>query len=193
MEVSCQLHALAALPRGNSPWYKLDMRLGGPQSRYGQCGKVKNLLLLPEIELGFLGRPASKRSLCRLSSNRSYQSTWWQQSGDGELSLYGHELILGRGKKTFLFFTASSPALRSTQSTDHQVPGFRFQGLKRPRHEAKHLSQSSAGIKKAQLYLHSPYVFMAPCLIRHKDNCIFIFLNVTHCSDFTKLNPWNKM
>jgi hypothetical protein len=28
--VSGQLHALAALPRGKSPWYPLDRRLGGP-------------------------------------------------------------------------------------------------------------------------------------------------------------------
>jgi hypothetical protein len=34
-EVSCQLQALAALPPGNSPWYPLDRRLGGPQRRSG--------------------------------------------------------------------------------------------------------------------------------------------------------------
>jgi hypothetical protein len=33
MEVSGQLHAPAALPPGKSPWYPLDRRLGGPQSR----------------------------------------------------------------------------------------------------------------------------------------------------------------
>jgi hypothetical protein len=32
MEVSRQLHAPAALPPGNEPWYPLDRRLGGPQS-----------------------------------------------------------------------------------------------------------------------------------------------------------------
>jgi hypothetical protein len=39
MEVSGQLHAPAALPQGESPWYPLDRRLGGPQSR---CGEEKN-------------------------------------------------------------------------------------------------------------------------------------------------------
>jgi hypothetical protein len=37
MEVSGQLHTLAALPQGKSPWYPLDRRLGGPQSR-SECG-----------------------------------------------------------------------------------------------------------------------------------------------------------
>jgi hypothetical protein len=37
MEVSGQLHAQAALPPGKSPWYPLDRRLGGPQSR--ECAR----------------------------------------------------------------------------------------------------------------------------------------------------------
>jgi hypothetical protein len=36
LEVSGQLHAPAALPRGKSPRYPLDRRLGGPQSRSGR-------------------------------------------------------------------------------------------------------------------------------------------------------------
>jgi hypothetical protein len=42
MEVSGQLHAPAALPQGKSPWYTLDRRLGGPQSRSGLGGEEKN-------------------------------------------------------------------------------------------------------------------------------------------------------
>jgi hypothetical protein len=30
-------------PRGKSPWYQLDRRLGGPQNRSGRRGKKKNL------------------------------------------------------------------------------------------------------------------------------------------------------
>jgi hypothetical protein len=41
MEVSGQLHAPAALPQGKSPWYPLDKRLGGPQSRSGLGGVEK--------------------------------------------------------------------------------------------------------------------------------------------------------
>jgi hypothetical protein len=37
--VSDQLHVPAALPaRKESPWYPLDRRLGGPQSRSGHSG-----------------------------------------------------------------------------------------------------------------------------------------------------------
>jgi len=40
MEVSGQLHAPAALPPGKEPWYPLDRRLGGPQSRSGRGGVI---------------------------------------------------------------------------------------------------------------------------------------------------------
>jgi hypothetical protein len=42
-----QIHVPAALSRGKSPRYPLDMRLCGPQSRYGGCRKEKNPLPLP--------------------------------------------------------------------------------------------------------------------------------------------------
>jgi len=41
MEVSSYLNASAALPQGNSPWYPLDRRLGGPQSRSGSGAEEK--------------------------------------------------------------------------------------------------------------------------------------------------------
>jgi hypothetical protein len=43
LEVSGQLHAPAALPRGRNPQYPLDLRLGGPQSRSGRYGEEKIL------------------------------------------------------------------------------------------------------------------------------------------------------
>jgi hypothetical protein len=36
MEMSGQFHAPAAFSQGNIPWYPLDRRLGGPQSRSGE-------------------------------------------------------------------------------------------------------------------------------------------------------------
>jgi hypothetical protein len=51
MEVSGQLHAPAALAQGTSPWYPLDRRLGGPQSRSGIGGEEKNPQPPPGIEL----------------------------------------------------------------------------------------------------------------------------------------------
>jgi hypothetical protein len=42
MEVSGQLHAMAALSPGKEPLNLLDRRLGGPQSRCGCGGEEKN-------------------------------------------------------------------------------------------------------------------------------------------------------
>jgi hypothetical protein len=42
MEVSGQLHAPAALSPEKIPWYPLDRRLGGLQSRSGRGGEEKN-------------------------------------------------------------------------------------------------------------------------------------------------------
>jgi hypothetical protein len=37
-------------PQGNNPWYSLDRRLGGLQSRSGRGGEEKNSQLLPGLE-----------------------------------------------------------------------------------------------------------------------------------------------
>jgi hypothetical protein len=37
-------------PQGKSPWYPMDTRLGGPQSRSGRGGEEKNPQLPPGIE-----------------------------------------------------------------------------------------------------------------------------------------------
>jgi hypothetical protein len=37
-------------PQGKSPWYPLDRRMGGPQSRSGRGGDEKNSQPLPELE-----------------------------------------------------------------------------------------------------------------------------------------------
>jgi hypothetical protein len=43
MEVTGQFHTPAALPLQKLPWYQLDRRLDGLQSRSGCCGEGKNL------------------------------------------------------------------------------------------------------------------------------------------------------
>jgi hypothetical protein len=58
MDMSCQLHAPAALPQGKRPWYPLDRRLGGPQSRSGRGGEEKNSRPLSGIEPWNPDRPA---------------------------------------------------------------------------------------------------------------------------------------
>jgi hypothetical protein len=52
--------------RGKSPWYPLDRRSGGPQSRSGRRGEVK-ILATPGLELRPLRPPARSQSLYRLS------------------------------------------------------------------------------------------------------------------------------
>jgi hypothetical protein len=42
MEMNDQLHALVTLSPGKEPWYLLDRRLGGPQSRPWHGGEEKN-------------------------------------------------------------------------------------------------------------------------------------------------------
>jgi hypothetical protein len=42
LDVSGQLHNPVALPQGKSLSYQFDRRLGGPQSRSGCGGEVKN-------------------------------------------------------------------------------------------------------------------------------------------------------
>jgi hypothetical protein len=44
-------------PNGNSPWYPLDRRLGGPQRWFGHAGEEKNLLNLSGIQPWFLSHP----------------------------------------------------------------------------------------------------------------------------------------
>jgi hypothetical protein len=55
-------------PQGKSPWYPLERRLGGPQSRSGHDGgEEKNLEPPPGIEPQNTDRPACSKSLYRLS------------------------------------------------------------------------------------------------------------------------------
>jgi hypothetical protein len=54
------------------------------------------------------------------------------------------------------------------------VTGGYFPGVKRPRREADHLPPSSAEVEESvKLYLHSQYVFMVWCLVKHRDNFTF--------------------
>jgi hypothetical protein len=41
-----ELHASAALPRGNNLWQPMDRRFGGPQNWSERCRVEKNLMLL---------------------------------------------------------------------------------------------------------------------------------------------------
>jgi hypothetical protein len=54
-------------------------------------------------------------------------------------------------------------------------------GVKQLRYEADHLPPSSAEVKNAWSYTSTPpYVFMAWCLVKHRDNFTFIFISISN-------------
>jgi hypothetical protein len=86
-----------------------------------------------------------------------------------------------RGLGIFLFTTLSRTALGITQPPIQWIPGTLSLGVKRLGHEADHSLPSSAEVKNARRYTSTPpYVFVAWCLVKHRDNFIkmyFIFPN----------------
>jgi hypothetical protein len=84
-----------------------------------------------------------------------------------------------QGLGIFLFTTVSRPAQRSIQLTIQWVPGALSLRVKRPEREADHSPQSSAEVKNTWSYISTPpYVFMAWCLVKHRDNFTFAFLTL---------------
>jgi hypothetical protein len=65
MEVSGQLHAPTALPPRKRPWYQLDRRLGGAQSRNGRGGEEKNSQPLLRLEPPII-QPVAQRYTAEL-------------------------------------------------------------------------------------------------------------------------------
>jgi hypothetical protein len=63
MEVSGQLHVLAALPPGKSLWYPWDRRLGRSQSHFGLGSEEKNSQPPPGIEPYTPDRPVRSAAL----------------------------------------------------------------------------------------------------------------------------------
>jgi hypothetical protein len=98
---------------------------------------------------------------------------------------YAYGLTIGvlgfdsrRGPGIFLFTTAPRTALGPTQPPIQWVPGTISLGVKRPGREADHSPLSSAEVKNASSCTSTPqYVLVAWCLVKHRDNFIFTFLN----------------
>jgi hypothetical protein len=66
-----------------------------------------------------------------------------------------------------------------TQPTIQWVSGTLSLGVKWPVREAEHSPPSSAQVKNSWSYASTPqYVFMAWCLVKHRDN--FTFLTLPH-------------
>jgi hypothetical protein len=81
------------------------------------------------------------------------------------------------------FFTASGTALVPTQPPIQWVSETLSLGIKQPGQEANHSPPSSAEVKNAWSYTSTPqYVFIAWCLVKHRDN--FTFYLYLH-RDFT--------
>jgi hypothetical protein len=81
-----------------------------------------------------------------------------------------------RGLWIFLFTTVSRTVLGPTRPPIQWVPGTLALGVKRPGREADDSPPSSAEVKNAWSYTFTPqYVFMAWCLVKHRDNFTFFY------------------
>jgi hypothetical protein len=90
--------------------------------------------------------------------------------------------FLGGRLGIFLFTTVSRTALGLTQSPIQWAAGALSLGVKRTGREADHSPQSSAEGKNAWSYTSTPqYVYMAWCLVKHRDNFTFYLLRVERC------------
>jgi hypothetical protein len=79
----------------------------------------------------------------------------------------------------FLFTTMSRMALGPTQPPIQWVTGALSLGIKQLGHEADHSPPSSAKIKNVWSYTCTPqYIFMVWCLVKHRDNFTFTFMNM---------------
>jgi hypothetical protein len=70
----------------------------------------------------------------------------------------------------------SGTALGPTQLPIQWVPEDLSLGIKRPGREADHSPPSNAEVKNAWIYTSAPqYVFVAWCLVKHRDDFTFTF------------------
>jgi hypothetical protein len=138
---------------GKSPWFPLDRRLGGPQSRSGRV--VKRKIPSPHresnpklIKINFVSQGSSDSIVTRL------------RAGLPDLNSRQEKCF------SFLFAAASRPALGLTQSSIQWAPWSLFPGIKRPGRGADHSPPSSGEVRNVWscTYTH-PCLFVAWCLI----------------------------
>jgi hypothetical protein len=67
--------------QGKSPWYSLDRRLGGPQSRSGRGGEEKNSQPLPGLEPPIIQPIAQRHSTDRSRAFTKGYMTWAGEHG----------------------------------------------------------------------------------------------------------------
>jgi hypothetical protein len=145
-------------PQGKSPWYPLDRRLGGPQSRSGHGVKEKNSKTPRGIDSRSSSLPNfdSLRAVCAFSGRLRIKGecrsmcSWATSRTIGVLGFDSR-----RGLEIFLFITVSRTALGPTQPPIQWEPWALSLGVKRPGREADH-SHIVPRSKCVELYLHSP-------------------------------------
>jgi hypothetical protein len=99
----------------------------------------------------------------------------WRWATDWTVGVLGFDSRRGLG--IFLFTTVPTTAMEPTQLPVQWVPGALSRGVKRPGREADHSPPSSAEVNNVWSYTSTPqYVFMAWCLIKHRENFTFIYL-----------------
>jgi hypothetical protein len=86
----------------------------------------------------------------------------------------GSRVRFPAGAGNFLLTTVSRTALGPTQPPIQWVTGALSLGVKRLGREADHSPPSCAEVKNAWSYTSTPqYVFVAWCLVKHRDNFTF--------------------
>jgi hypothetical protein len=89
---------------------------------------------------------------------------------------WGSRVRLPAGAGNFSLHQHDSEAHPASCSTD---TGSLSVGIKRPGREAYHSSPSSAEVNNTWRYTSTPqYVFMAWCLVKHRDKFIFTFTSL---------------
>jgi hypothetical protein len=79
-------------PHGNSPWYHLDRRLGGPQSRSGRDGGGKNSQPLPGLEHPNI-QPVAQRYIKKEIGETCSTTHWDSEMRTQFWSVYSKEMI----------------------------------------------------------------------------------------------------
>jgi hypothetical protein len=108
------------------------------------------------------------------------------------LYYWGSRVRFPVGAGNFLFTAASRTALGPTQTPIEWVRGALSLCVKRPGRETDHSPPSSAEVKNAWSYTSTPqYVFMAWCLVKHRNN--FTFYLICYQEGQKIRQEWNRM
>jgi hypothetical protein len=89
-----------------------------------------------------------------------------------------------------LLFTASRPTLGPTQPPIQSVRGALSPGIKRPGREANNLLPSDSEVNMWSYTSTSQYVFMAWCLIKHRDNFMSVVCELSAVNRYSRVGVY---